>query len=230
MVCFALCDLADVLELLSRVVVAMGSRLWNRSVQNRPWVQRQQSPSRTALAIRGADHCYRKSRRSGWKSTREQPKMEKKNCRLSSTISPGRYHCRNATLTGREVLSGLEIADAKVHIRSRPAAVDVVSNGRIDSGDSERPERYVATVGKQGKEHRGSRLKERPGYLWLKERPEIWKVATGAASFGVGKSHSMVDSERLVPVVLQAADRGGVFRRSRRAVALRSSGRERSMA
>ncbi|RRT49367.1 hypothetical protein B296_00009617 [Ensete ventricosum] len=46
-------------------------------------------------------------------------------------------------------------------------SLDVVSNGRIDSDDSERPRRYVAAVGKQGKdqsrEHRGSRLKERPG-------------------------------------------------------------------
>ncbi|RWW87358.1 hypothetical protein BHE74_00003822 [Ensete ventricosum] len=45
------------------------SQLWTlrdrRNVQNRPWVQRQQSSSRAALATREAEHCYRKSRRSG---------------------------------------------------------------------------------------------------------------------------------------------------------------------
>ncbi|RWW81164.1 hypothetical protein BHE74_00010463 [Ensete ventricosum] len=45
--------------------------------------------------------------------------------------------------------------------------------------------------------------------LWLKDRHEIWKVTMGAASFGVGKSHNMVDRERLAPMVLQAADKGG---------------------
>ncbi|RZR85711.1 hypothetical protein BHM03_00012731 [Ensete ventricosum] len=114
--------------------------------------------------------------------------------------------------------------------------VDVVSNGRIDSGGSERPGRYVVAVGKQGKDR--SRLgrstegvsddggamqalqflqkfyKTQPLLkcyrdLWLKERHEIWKVTTGATSFGVGNSHSMVDKERLTPVVLQAVDRGG---------------------
>ncbi|RRT67542.1 hypothetical protein B296_00024821 [Ensete ventricosum] len=35
------------------------------------------------------------------------------------------------------VLLGLETADAKVHRRSRPVTVDVISNGRIDSGGSE---------------------------------------------------------------------------------------------
>ncbi|RZS21726.1 hypothetical protein BHM03_00054398, partial [Ensete ventricosum] len=128
------------------------------------------------------------------------------------TISYGRYHCRNATLTGHEgagweqfipinqisrslvdaaiesdangasdcsflskkterrmlcfvdkteiqlsaesneSVLGLETADAKVHRRSRPTAVDVVSNGRIDSDDNERSGRYVAAVGKQGKD------------------------------------------------------------------------------
>ncbi|RWW10412.1 hypothetical protein GW17_00026046 [Ensete ventricosum] len=151
-------------------------------------------------------------------------RREGENCRLSSTISPGRYHCRNAILAGREdagweqfiprnqtlrsptdvatksgllqpmetsnveprreergmpqirthmdangasgcsfvsrkqrkgcsvllikqrsgclqkaarVLLGLETADARVHRRSRPTAVDVISNGRIDNGGSE---------------------------------------------------------------------------------------------
>ncbi|RRT63826.1 hypothetical protein B296_00014021 [Ensete ventricosum] len=47
--------------------------------------------------------------------------------------------------------------------------------------------------------------------LWLKERPMIWKVAMGAASSGVGKSHDAIDNERLAPVVRQATDRGGLF-------------------
>ncbi|RRT64547.1 hypothetical protein B296_00009028 [Ensete ventricosum] len=50
-----------------------------------------------------------------------------------------------------ESVLGLETTDAKVH-RSRPTAVDVVNNGRIDSGGSKRPGRYVAAVGKQGKD------------------------------------------------------------------------------
>ncbi|RRT67637.1 hypothetical protein B296_00010051 [Ensete ventricosum] len=51
-----------------------------------------------------------------------------------------------------ESVLGLETADAKIHRRSRPTVVDVVKNGRIDSGDNERSGRYVAAVGKQGKD------------------------------------------------------------------------------
>ncbi|RWV78707.1 hypothetical protein GW17_00060277 [Ensete ventricosum] len=79
---------------------------WRHSVQNGPWMQRQQASSRAAFAAVGAGHGYNKSRRNS---------------------------CLRKVA---RVLLGLETADAKVHRRSRPAAMDVISNSRIDSGGS----------------------------------------------------------------------------------------------
>ncbi|RZR75467.1 hypothetical protein BHM03_00058632 [Ensete ventricosum] len=53
--------------------------------------------AKTAGGERGGT-CYRRSKALA-DITAEMPNTR---CKLSSTISPGRYHCRNVTLTGCE--------------------------------------------------------------------------------------------------------------------------------
>ncbi|RZS28332.1 hypothetical protein BHM03_00061909 [Ensete ventricosum] len=140
-------------------------------------------------------------------------------------ISPGRYHYRNAILTGREDAGWEQFIPRNQ--TSRSLADVAIESGLLQpmetSNVEPRREERVAgedgvgsgddfPVGITGSTHTVVCDEEEGGVdLWLKERPMIWKVAMCAVSSGVEKSHGAVDNERLAPVVRQVTDRGGLF-------------------
>ncbi|RRT31658.1 hypothetical protein B296_00057939 [Ensete ventricosum] len=103
---------------------------WRHSVQNEPWIQGQQASSRTSFATVRAEEMGRRVPGSG-------RRREGENYRLSSTISPSRYHCRNAILAGCEDAGWEQFIPRNQTSRSptEVAIESVAGEDRVGSGD-----------------------------------------------------------------------------------------------